>query len=789
MTAARLGGLAAILALSGIGHFQAAAQVQLLGCRFRADVHPTFPWTESAADIANWYEKSYRAAGLVRLWLKNTGQQPLTALSLKLGGEEYPTGRQIAGRDVVWWRLRPDPLPPGQVGQVEIRLRKPPATATQAEIAFDRTTLTVAIPHEPQNLRIERAAFTAAGEMVLWCSVAPGFESPPELWVDGVRAAGDAVRFFGPWHGVLGVLYRPQAPLEYGSFHSAVLQAADQVLDGIVIRARDDFYPLGTYGYVTPKEYAVNGLNLYVSFGLLGRGALDSLAAYGLFGVTPMAGGGFDRRPHQETLGHPAIWAYYLHDEPDCADYSVGQVPHEVRIGTSGMEMCARERNAYTADPRKLTYLTVDQTYKPANFFVYGPIADVCAVDHYPPPGKQKEIISTLEATRAGCGPQMLVFIFSAWWPEPKQPKEGQPRGRMWYADEERLNIAWAVAGGAQGLVCYIHCTEPAGDSIFHGAGEFPDVWHAIGQMYRQVGLVSPVLACAWPLDGAVAAPDGIFARALVGPNAAVIVAINDAGCQSTDEDFTCRPAKDVKLTAQLPPWLSGARAALVGEGSFEPLVAEPSEGKIELTVPELATARLILLAPDGVMTELARRYAVARAVQAEAVLRGLQYDLASEARHQDVLRRLGPHYRPFMAFAEAQGAYGMELPKGWLNPQGEKYNCLEWYAPTSDTEHWVQWHFKAAKAGRNYFFFQWDPFGHRLVMTVASASGREIIRREITGEGAGFYYAEIDLPDDGDYVVTLRAVEDKDTAARIARAAFLVPAEKADWLPGRRLR
>lgn len=789
MTALDRVAVCATLTLSSMAICHAQPQAEVLGSVFRADVHASHPWTEGAPGIEHWYETSYRAAGLVRAWLKNNGSEPLTAESLKLSGQEYPARQEIRGQEVVWWRLRPDPLPPGQVGQVEIRLRKAPGGGSQAAVVLSGGAVPIPVLPEPQRLRLERIAFTATGEMVLWCSVAPGLQAKPELWVDGAKAAEDSVRVLGPWQGVLGLVYHPPAPFEYGSFHSVLVRNGDQVLDGAVIRARDDFYPLGTYGYVTPREYAANGLNMYVSFGRLGRGALDSLAAYGLFGITPMAGGGFDRAPDRETLGHPAIWAYYLHDEPDCGDYTMEKLPHELRIGTLGMEMCARERNAYTAEPRKLTYLVIDQTYKPANWFVYGPIADVCAVDHYPPPGKQKDIVSTIEATRMGCGPQMLVFIFSAWWPEPKQPKEGQPRGRMWYADEERLNIAWAVACGAQGLVCYIHCTEPIGDSIFHGAGEFPDVWHAIGQMYREVGLVGPVLACAWPIDGIVTAPEGIFARALIGPEAAVVVAINEAGCQSTDDDFMCRPAKDVKLTVELPPWLSGVGAASVGEGRFEALAARASEGKIELTIPEIATAHVILLATDEAMAELARRYAAARAVQAEAVLRGLQYDLAAEARDQDILRRLGPHYRPFMALAESQGAYGVEAPKDWLNPQGEQHNCIDWYIEKAGAEPWVRWQFTGAKAGRNYFIFQWQPSGHPLVMTVASTSGREVVRREITAENAGFYCAAIELPEGGDYVVTLQGVEGRLTTARVARAAFLVPAEAADWLPAKLLR
>ncbi|MCX7599372.1 MAG: hypothetical protein N2512_11005, partial [Armatimonadetes bacterium] len=208
----------------------------------------------------------------------------------------------------------------------------------------------------------------------------------------------------------------------------------------------------------------------------------------------------------------------------------------------------------------------------------------------------------------------------------------------------------------------------------------------------------------------------------------------------------------------------------------------------VELTLPELETVRLILLAPEAVMADLTRRHALARAVQAEAVLRGLQYDLAAAARHQDILRRLGPHYRPFMTLAESSGAYGLKAAD-WLNPQGDENNCIEWYEAAAGAERWARWHFKGARAGRNYFIFQWHPFGRPLLVSLFSAAGEEVFRREIAGSDQNFYRVDLDLPADGDYVITMRGVEGTQTNARLAKAAFLVPADKADWLPARPVR
>ncbi len=794
--------LAAVVALALV---PAAAwgQARIAGAVFLPDLHPSFPWTEGAKGIEHWYDDSYRAAGLVRVWLANEGEQALSIEAVKVGESEYRAYETIKDQPVSWWRLRPDPLPAGAQGQVEIRLREPPTETIPVRLAIagsGELSTTVAISNP--RPRIGRICFTrpaaAQGEgrdsanaavpggIVLWCTVPEGFSAPVGLVVDGQPVPDGRYRVLGPWRNGLAVVYRPSEGMEYGSFHHFALTVGGEVGDFAVVRARDDFLPLGTYGYVTPREYAINSLNLYVSFGAMSPGQLDSLRAHGLAGVTRVGGpSGMQQGPPADTLGHPAIWAYYLHDEPDCADYfKFEDLPHKVRIGTHAMEMAARDRNCYRTAPDRLTYLTIDQTYKPANWFQYGPISDVCSTDHYPPPGKEKDVFATVETCRLACAPQMLVFVYRAWWPEPLEPKEGESRGRMMFAGEERLHMGWGLAGGAQGLISYIHCTEPIGKSIFHGAGEFPDVWHAIGEMYREVGTVAPVLASSWPVDGAVRAPEGVYARALVGPQGMVLVAINEGGCESTDDDFIVRPVKSVNLEVEIPGWIQEAKAALVGQGSLETLAGGIEDGRLRITLPRLDTASLILVAPASVMRGLEERAAALRALRAEGLLRGLQYDLAQQARRLDLIRRLPARYKAFVAYGEAEGAYGIERPKEMWNPRDEKHNAREWYAPQEAGDHWMIWTFEARQAGIHYLVFMWNPLGFPLRMVVADGEGKAVAQGGIAGQGEDVYAVRARLLGGGTYRVTLEGARDKGSGARLATAAYLVPEDEASLLP-----
>lgn len=799
-----MAGAASLAAVFGLLLLPTGAwgQARIAGAVFLPDLHPSFPWTEGAKGIEHWYDDSYSAAGLVRLWLANDGQQAVSVQAVKVGESEYPAYETIYGKSVSWWRLRPDPLPPGAQGVVEVRLREAPTEAIAVGVMIadgQETALTVAI--ENPRPRIGRICFarpapprvtppdsdraSRPGDIVLWCTVPRGFSAPVGLVVDGKRVPDGRYRVLGPWHNALAVVYRPSEVLEYGSFHHFAVTVGDEVRDFAVVRARDDFPPLGTYGYVTPREYAANSLNLYVSFGAMSGGQLDNLHAHALAGVTRVGGpSGMEQGPPAETLGHPAIWAYYLHDEPDCGDYGADELPHKVRIGTYAMEMVARERNCYRKAPDRLTYLTIDQTYKPANWFHYGPIADVCSTDHYPPPGKEKDVFSTVETCRLACSPQMLVFIYRAWWPEPLEPKEGEDRGRMMFGGEERLHMGWGLAGGAQGLISYIHCTEPIGKSIFHGAGEFPDVWHAIGQMYREVGIVAPVLASSWPVDGVVRAPEGVYARALVGPLGMVLVLINESGCESTDDDFIVRSVKPVNLEVEIPGWIRDVRPALVGEGHLEALEGGMEDGRLRMTLPQLDTVSLILVAGEGAMRDLEERAAARRVPQAEGLLRGLEHDLALQARRQDLFRRLPARYKAFVAYGEAEGAYGIEHPGEMWNPRGEKHNAWEWYAPAEGGEHRLTWTFEAKQAGIHYLVFMWNPLGFPLRMVVADREGTAVAQGGLTGQGEKAYAVRVTLPGAGTYTVRLEGARDKGSGARLATAAYLVPEGEASLLP-----
>jgi hypothetical protein len=90
------------------------------------------------------------------------------------------------------------------------------------------------------------------------------------------------------------------------------------------------------------------------------------------------------RRPGGPAGTIPATYGYHLHDEPDCWDYSADEWPMPMRVGFHAPDMVHDTARWAAQEPEKPVILTLDLTFKPANYYVYSQIADILAPDCYP---------------------------------------------------------------------------------------------------------------------------------------------------------------------------------------------------------------------------------------------------------------------------------------------------------------------------------------------------------------------------------------------------------------------
>jgi len=762
----------------------ASAAIRLECAYYAPDRGTPYAWFEGARDIQSFFAADYRAAGTAYAYIRNEGDEPLSPTEFLLDGT--PADELREQQRLLWWRLLPRPLAPGAVGEVAVRFGEALTQPAELEARFDAAPpLRVTITPDPNPLRIETVGFTEALDEVFL--VAEALDRQPHR-LTAVRLDGPDVtarsHLLDPAFslGAAPVVIRLEQPLVYGSCHVLQVVGTEGETAACCVRAYDGWVPLGSYGYTTFEEYARNGTNGHNNFGVHSRGDLDLQALLGMRGVLTIG----DNTPEPYMRGHPGLFAYCLADEPDCMDYSAEEWPPARRIGFNAMEMQRRAQTCREADPQRLTFLTVDLTYKPANYYIYGPIADVTNADCYPfSIGADARMVrEVVETARLGTGPRPLTFTFQGMYEEPftAEGRAAMRFPRPPFAQEERLMHYYAIGAGARGLYNYIHCTEKSARYTSRGSGEFPDVWYEIGRTYRELEHVAPLLALAHPTTLATADREGVWLRALLcGEEAVLVVCVSDR-YEQLAQSFRCPPVADLTVTLPRLPWLEPQQAWRVTQSGFEPLELRGEAGNSRVHLDRLEVAELLLLSSDP---RLARRLEARYERRQERVGAGLvqvaQERLAADAAERREMRRVVGEYPGFVVYGTPVSAYGVTDAAFW-NPAGEEYPAFE-FGVNDETEGpamGVQWALTVppARAGARYtIYLQHGAWGRPGLFTVTDGQGREVFRQELPGGWPGSLTAlEVGPLTAGQYQALLAVPGPGPKGGRAARALYFVP-------------
>jgi hypothetical protein len=766
-----------LLLTFGCDFIEASDSVAVDAAFYRPDRGTPFAWFEMAKEIENFHREHYRAAGLVEVYLRNSGKEPVSVERLLVNGNDVTEPAE--GSDVVWWRLRPNPIPTNGFGELLVRLREVPKEPIALEVqTSQKETLHLKVQPAPTPVRIEGLAFDEDGKQIFAFLELVSDEKMKitKVWLDG-KDVTERTLILSPkfWQNVCPIVIGVPDRLIFGSFHYLRIDTDKGQKAAVLFRARNDFFPLGSYGYVTPKEYASNNCNLYVCFGAMKSHDLDALQRYDLKGVSALVGEG---EPRKETIGHKALWTYYLMDEPDVGDYYVEGLPHEKRVGSYAMEMVKRDWRCYTADPSVLTFLTIDLTYKPANWFVYGRIPDVLNTDPYAlhVGWELRSVFEVAETTRLACAPNMMTITFQAFFHEPigKKPEVKFPR--MPFPEEVRAMMHYALAGGAKGLIAYIHCTEKSGDVISWGAQDYPDVWFEIGRVYREVELVSSILSRSHPMDIAKPLTQGLFVRALVASDSILLICVNER-VKSLPEKFVSTTMTDAEFEVLLPPWLTAKVAAMVGsEGDFVLLPLKLTEKGVRVRLPKLEIANIVLLAPhDELLRQLCNRYQQLQQSRSLAFLSAIQKEQEQKAVQFNLLRKVPVHFQQYAVASQAQGCYGVERKSMW-NPSKEQWNAWEWYDPEGKEEHSVTWQVQVVEAGEYVFYACANFFGNEMNLLILDEKGQLKDKLAVRADVEGVHAWRLRFEALGNYKLVITTPSGKGGMGTVAKFAFLVP-------------
>lgn len=271
--------------------------------------------------------------------------------------------------------------------------------------------------------------------------------------------------------------------------------------------AERGFYPLGIYGVSSTNDFAaVKAAGFDLITGPADRAFLDAARAHGLkvlASPNTSAGPDFDptraRQAIRQFDAHPAVWAWYLVDEPDFNRIPPGQVK-------------AAQRCVKALGPAKPTALVIYQGYEARD---YANLTDLLMIDRYPIPwlplanfGQHVELARLAEPAK-----KPLIAVVQAFdWSYYRELLPGEKNLRPPTAAELRCMTYDALARGANGLFYFAY------DSGGWKITEHPETWSALQRVVAEVNARRPLFQAErrwWPRTHVFGDPKRRFNAAL----------------------------------------------------------------------------------------------------------------------------------------------------------------------------------------------------------------------------------------------------------------------------------
>ncbi len=746
---------------------------------YRPDRPPVGAWQESARGLEDFFRRDYRAAGGLHLFVQNKGDRPVRVTRILLDDKEIE--EWMRSRRVIWWRVLPEPIPAEGVSEVYLRFRYPETKPLSVSLELENgQMLKATVPPDSPSCRVETIAFEPSLRRVYLVAEQASERPVPirAVFVDGKDVTAHC-RILAPkfFQGFCPIIINFERPLEKGSFHTYELLTESRERVAATVRTLDGFVPLGIYTGGDWEEYACNGLNAVAHFTLLSKDSLDMSAILGIRQQLIVG----ENPPPKELAGHPAVFNWTLHDEPDCWDYSAPVEPVAERLGYYAPEMVRRLQQCLQADPKTPTGLTINLTFQPANYYVYGPLADIVNPDCYPLTigWDLRKVRDAITICRNASAPRLVTYTYQANYEERKEDMKFR---RPPYPEEVRIMILYGLGAGARGFFGYEYVTEgPYSESgtKFHGTNEYPDIWHAIGATYRQLALVSPLIAQSHPTEFATPSTKNIWVRTLLCRDDAVILVCVNERYQSLPNSFRTEAVADATVTMPHLPWLKLRWAYLVKEGFFEPLKAHVSSEGIKILLPHLHCGCLVLLTGDERLPQqLLKLHQQNETQLALALLRAYRLRQQRQAEQASLKRRIPADFRDYAIEGQRLGSYGITYDGFW-NPFAQRYNGAEWGG--GEEAAMVSWRISvpAERAGKeHYIYYMSGHYGGPALWTVRNPEGKVLLEWQESGDWPGkVRKSVVTFPKAGEYTIEVRRL--KGNHGRVAIALFVIPKDE----------
>ena len=544
----------------------------------------------------------------------------------------------------IWYQVRPNPVPASGFSEAIIRLRSLPkekslvmAVKSPGQKTPGRTITT----DKSNTLFISSVSFSEAINRV-YVYVSSAEKEDFELRsveIDGKAVTLGAEIPRKSFHGFLPLDIPLSYPWEYGSYHYIAVTAADGRVAASVVRARDNFFALGIWGYRnygnTDEERARDTCSAFrdhlfnTHMGMAGNQTGFLRSAEGLEMLKQMDLHLMIRDPSRPDLRNPFVYARFIKDEPDAHEDAINELPSNRRLGAYAQGLVNLQKRWTDTDPRTLTLLNVDLTYKPENWLTYGQLPDILALDPY----YQMRLMDVYNrfpgAMPMNCHPY-YVFALSevARWASQPKPlhvilnsvswRQGDNRFRFGTPEEKRIEFYYALSAGAKGISYWWF--TPYGECYGCGSEE-PEARAMMKEMARlnaEACAILPLLSRSCP--GAPAGekidpftlcrPPWLMARTLFSGTDTVLAILVNRNHLSDRVGTEYEPIPKAPIAFQKPPWMKEIHAYRFASGKMEkiPYTMEGQDLKMDIMNIKL-TEILIFTEKQEIALEVEQRW------------------------------------------------------------------------------------------------------------------------------------------------------------------------------------
>ena len=546
--------------------------------------------------------KEHADFGGVRLVMRNSGAVPVRIGAVKLNGEpiedsyvDFKTSDWDA-RGVVWYRAKPRLVEPGKCTQLYIRFRRrPEGERADIEVAIENGgAVKVQVPYVDPGLSIDYVTTDESMDRLYVYARRSAGANPGRLL--GVTLDGKplkAAKVYGaefPGGVALAVVQLPEAMVS-GAYHVVGVETDIGRRVDAQFRALPFMYPR-TSIHIPVDMCQQMHMNVKMWYAESLQACLDN----DVYSAT--AGDPFQQHERVAFVMGP--------DEPDAHDnrgggYHTGLGYHARRLAHSGWQELI-DRHA----PQAASWIIMNGTTRPLNWYVYGQVANISCFDPYPInfyAADHAYVRESLKVAQLAGAPNRMFGCMEAFgWSK----GQGVPQGARGPTPAEyRQNIVQAIGCGMKGLTSWTYAAGAGGWQINEPCKE------EIAKLNKLIEHIEGDLLIGTPIDLASSdaglVPTGVVGdekwpkqrvwvgSLLCGPDTIVLAAANHIPASKPDPP-TIEPAKDVTITVDLPAFLQDVVVSEVTEDGFAPAACNVADGKAVLKVDAIESGRMFVL-------------------------------------------------------------------------------------------------------------------------------------------------------------------------------------------------